>query len=442
MRFIFERVSELKFMSMIVDGLWRFMQRLTSYGPVVAALGSGLITFHVAAQDAGKPPGEDLYVQGLEWMANNELYRAQILMEQAIKLNPNNAGAYMDLSLIYCQLGEVAKANDMWEEIETRFSPPATLVEVIRRERTHGCVAAKSQSEVEFEVTRGHSSNINQGVKSLGLDIPTVSGLMSVQLLPQFGQTADDYTQMNGVVKSAATADGVQAQMSMQLRENDRVKNLNILTLGLDVAKRQELSLGRLEWGAGLGQANLGEVPFQRHAKLRLNWRPHLQPIQGWDAIFGISVTQIDYPAFESMSSQPLDIQVTMAREWVGARFEAYGQLSKDKGSANRPGGNKDGTRLGFNLVKALGRFSDERLFAKLGWDGQSWRSASAYSPGFIDESRQQFMSTAIAAIVWPQTRTELWSIEARHQRNFENIKIFEYEAKTIQLSYRKTWDH
>jgi len=121
---------------------------------------------------------------------------------------------------------------------------------------------AQPQREIEFEVARGHSSNINQGVKSLSLDIPTASGLMPVQLLPQFGQTADSYSQFNTAYKSALSDDGIQAQISLQLRENDTVKNLNILTLALDVAKRQELSAGRVEWIVGLGQANLGGAVF------------------------------------------------------------------------------------------------------------------------------------------------------------------------------------
>lgn len=387
-------------------------------------------------------PGEDLYVQGLDWMARNELNRARSLMEQAIHLNPQNAGARIDLSLIYCQLGEVAKANEMWAEIEARFQPPAALVEVVRQERANGCVVAQSQREVELEVVRGHSSNINQGVKSLSLDIPTASGLMPVQLLPQFGQTADGYTQLNGSYKTAPTRDGIQAQVSLQLRENDSVKNLNIQTLALDIGKRQELDVGRLDWIAGVGQANLDSTIFQRHAKLRLNWRPNNQPIHGWDSILGLGVSQIDYPAFETMSSQPWDVQFTMGRDWAGSRLEVYGQLSKDFGRAGRPGGDKEGRRWGINWVSALGQIDDERLFAKLGWDSQSWRSASAYSPGFIEESRRQILSTLVAAIVWPQTRMDLWTLEARRQRNHENIQIFEYDAKTIQLSYRKIWTH
>jgi hypothetical protein len=430
---MFDRVIERGFMLPIVSWLMHWAQYLMVWTLCVSSS-------HLGAQEAAVAPGEDLYIQGLNWMARNELARARGLMEQAIELNPQNAGARMDLSLIYCQLGEVAKANAMWAEIEARFNPPDTLREIIRQERSHGCVVAQPQREIELEVARGHSSNINQGVKSLSLDIPTASGLMPVQLLPQFGQTADSYTQFNTAYKSALSDDGVQAQMSLQLRENDTVKSLNILTLALDVAKRQELSAGRFDWIVGMGQANLGEAVFQRHTKARLNWRPNQQPMAGWDSVLGVGVSQVHYPTFDAMFSQPWDAQVTVSRDWVGSRLEIYAQLVKDRGQANRPGGDKDGTRWGANLVQALGQVYEERLFAKLSWDAQSWRSVNPYSPGFIEEPRQQSLSTVAAAVVWPQTRTDLWTLEARRQRNHENIQIFEYEAKTLQLSYRKIW--
>ena len=427
-------------METIVIELVRIAQWLIAICRAWLLLTLCLVSFFSFAQEPDTPPGEDLYIQGLNWMARNELQRARALMERAIDLNPNNAGARMDLSLIYCQLGEVRKANEMWDEIEARFSPPATLTEVMRQGRTHGCIVAKPQVEIDAEWVRGQSSNINQGVKNLSLDIPTASGSIPVQLLPQYGRMADGFTQFNGAIKSAATEDELQTQLSVQLRENDSAKNLNILTAAIDVAKRYEVTAGRLDWVAGLGQANLGGATFQRHAKLRSNWLPNQQPFSDWDASFGAGVSQINYPAFESMASQLWDVQTTLTREWVGTRLETYLQFSKDLGQATRPGGNKKGTRWGFNLVKSVGPFQGQPVFAKLGVDGQTWRSAGAYSPGFIDESRRQFMSTMVAAIAWPQTRTDHWSLEVRQQRNRENIQIFEYEATTLQLSYRKIW--
>jgi tetratricopeptide (TPR) repeat protein len=427
-------------MPIIVIELVRIAQRLISNCRRWVLLALCFVTFYSFAQQPDTPPGEDLYIQGLNWMARNELQRARVLMERAVELNPNNAGARIDLSLIYCQLGEVRKANEMWDEIEARFSPPATLIAVMRQGRAQGCIVDKPQAEIDAEWIRGQSNNINQGVKNLSLDIPTASGSIPVQLLPQYGRMADGFTQFNGAIKSAAAEDELQTQLSVQLRENDSAKNLNILTAAIDVAKRYEVSSGRLDWVAGLGQANLGGATFQRHTKLRSNWRPNQQFFSDWDTSFGAGVSQINYPAFESMASQLWDVQANFMREWMGARLETYLQASKDLGQANRPGGNKNGTRWGFNLVKSMGPFQGQPVFAKLGFDGQTWRSASAYSPGFIDESRRQLMSTTFAAIVWPQTRTDHWSFEVRQQRNRENIKIFEYEAKTFQLSYRKIW--
>ena len=114
-----------------------------------------------------------------------------------------------------------------------------------------------------------------------------------------------------------------------------------------------------------------------------MNWYPKQQPIDGWDSIIGLGLSQINYPTLDTLSSRPLDLQAMLLRDWTGTRLEIYSQLSKDRGGANRPGGDKDGRRWGFNLIQSLDQVYDERFFAKFGWEDQSWRSVRAYSPGF-----------------------------------------------------------
>jgi len=375
-------------------------------------------------------------------MDKGDLFQARLLMERVVELNPNNAGAWLDLSLIHCQLGDTDRANQIWDEIEARFSPPPGLRSVISQGRSRGCEQESAKRELELEVARGRTSNMNQGVKSLSLDLPSIVGPIPVQLLPQFGQTPDSYTQLSGALRLVGTGAGAQAQLSFQQRENDRLKSLNIMSLGIDASIPQHISLGRLDWGAGLAQATLGGALFQRSTRLRLGLRPNVQPLPGWDLLLGVASSQVDYPAFESMSARPRDLQLSLTREWVGSRFEVYVQHSIDSAKETRPGGDKNGNRLGFNLLRALEKLGDQNLFVKLAWDAQSWNGTKAYSPGLIDEPRRQFVSTASVALLLPQGKNELWSLEARRQRNQENVKLFEYEASSLQLSYRKTWGY
>jgi len=361
-------------------------------------------------------------------------------MEKAVELNPNNAGAWLDLSLIHCQLGDVERANHIWDEIEARFSPPSSLKAVIHKGRSHGCEHRAKKREVELEVARGHSSNMNQGVKSISLDLPSNIGPVPVELLPQFGRTPDSYTQLNGALRLTSPGPGVQARLSFQQRENDHLKLLSIMNVGMDASIPQSIDIGLLDWGAGLGQATLGGSLFQRSTRLRVGLRPHAQPLPGWDLTFGLAASQVDYPNYENMTARPRDLQVSFFREWVGARLELFGQRSADYAKEARPGGDKSGGRLGFNLLQVLQSLGEQSVFAKLSWDAQSWRGTKAYSPGFIDEPRKQLLSTTSFALLLPNGKTELWSFEARQQRNSENIKLFEYEVRTLELSYKRNW--
>jgi hypothetical protein len=396
--------------------------------------------FCARAQEAEISKADEVYQQGLRHLATNDLAQAKLLMEKAVELNPNNAGAWLDLSLIHCQLGDVERANHIWDKIEARFSPPSSLKAVIHKGRSHGCEYRAKKREVELEVARGHSSNMNQGVKSLSLDLPSNIGPVPVELLPQFGRTPDSYTQLNGTLRLTSPGPGVQARLSFQQRENDHLKTLNIMNVGMDASIPQSIDIGLLDWGAGLGQSTLGGSLFQRSTRLRVGLRPHAQPLPGWDLAFGLAASQVDYPNFENMTSSPRDLQVSFFREWAGARLELFGQRSTDYAKEARPGGDKSGSRLGINLLQVLQSLGEHSVFAKLSWDAQSWRGTKAYSPGFIDEPRKQLLSTTSFVLSLPHGKTEIWSFEARQQRNSENIKLFEYEVKTLELSYKRNW--
>lgn len=394
------------------------------------------------AQESTSSKDEEHYQQGLSYLAMSDLFQAKLFMEKTVELNPNNAGAWLDLSLIHCRLGDVDRANQIWDEIEVRFSPPSSLRAVINQGRTRGCVNESATRELELEVARGHTSNMNQGVSNLSLDLPTAVGPVPVQLLPQYGKTPDRYTQLSGTLRLANLGAGAQAQLSFQQRENDLLKSLNVLSVGLDASIPQHTELGRLDWGAGLAQATLGGSRFQRSTRLRVGLRPRAQPLPGWDLILGVAASQVDYTSYENMSARPRDLQISLAREWSGSRLEAYWQRSMDSAKETRPGGDKRGGRLGFNLLQALQMQGNQNVFLKFAWDAQTWRGSQAYSPGLIDETRNQLISTTSVALLLPHGKTELWSLEARQQRNQENVKLFEYEARSLQMSYRKTWGY
>ncbi|WP_311965797.1 hypothetical protein, partial [Acinetobacter baumannii] len=73
----------------------------------------------------------------------------------------------------------------------------------------------------------------------------------------------------------------------------------------------------------------------------------------------------------------------------------------------------------------------------ELSYSYQSWRSSQAYAPGLINTVRDQDTRVARAVLSWPIARNQWLRLETRVVRNRENISIFQYDNRQIQLSWQ-----
>jgi hypothetical protein len=76
-------------------------------------------------------------------------------------------------------------------------------------------------------------------------------------------------------------------------------------------------------------------------------------------------------------------------------------------------------------------------IIGELGYTHQSWRSSSAYSPGLIEQTRAQETQTLRSTFVYPINQRQSIQLEARLVRNRENISIFQYNNRQLQLSWQ-----
>ncbi|HWJ95856.1 MAG TPA: tetratricopeptide repeat protein, partial [Telluria sp.] len=118
-------------------------------------------------------------------------------------------------------------------------------------------------------------------------------------------------------------------------------------------------------------------------------------------------------------------------------RPEAYASSSigvlADRALAQRPGGDRHGL---FASVLARRRLASP-FTGELAYTHQSWDSKLAYSPGLIAQVRAQKTGVARASLTWTLSRNQSIQLEARQVRNRENISIFQYNNRQLQLSWQ-----
>jgi enoyl-CoA hydratase/carnithine racemase len=105
----------------------------------------------------------------------------------------------------------------------------------------------------------------------------------------------------------------------------------------------------------------------------------------------------------------------------------------RDHALAQRPGGDRDGWYANLLYRRRLG----ERASAELGYVHQDWTGKEAYSPGLIDKVRAQSTHIGRASVTYALGKNQSLQLEGRIVRNHENISIFQYTDRQLQLSWQ-----
>ena len=86
-------------------------------------------------------PEETLYQEALQSLAEGRKSDASAQMARLIDMVPQHAGAWLDLALIQCSLGQGDEAERLFASVETRFNPRREILELIAEARDTGCVS-------------------------------------------------------------------------------------------------------------------------------------------------------------------------------------------------------------------------------------------------------------------------------------------------------------
>jgi hypothetical protein len=114
-----------------------------------------------------------------------------------------------------------------------------------------------------------------------------------------------------------------------------------------------------------------------------------------------------------------------------------YGSASlaylDDEATAARPGGDRHGWLFNANWRRGL----PHDFIGELGFSAQRWDGSRAYAPGIIDTVRRQTTSTWRAGLTYPISRKQSIVVEGRILHNKENIPIFQYNDRQLQISWQ-----
>jgi hypothetical protein len=403
----------------------------------IAALLASLTLAGAHAENAADTPDDSqasqqaLYQQALQALSEGRRTDASQLLRRLIGEAPRHAGAWLDLALIQCSLGNADEAERLFATVETRFAPSREILELIAQTREDGCRPWVPNSNLSVSFGRGHDRNVNQGASTSTLRLD--GGAIELPLLNDFLPKHDSYTTGGLDYLRDVTPNGTIGFAQVQWRRNDHLHAWDTSSLfgGVESPWRFGRWAMRLT-GAG-GMVSLGGHLYQRQAQGQVRVAPPLSLPD--NTLFNLmaGVTLNNYRRLDNFDSRTFELRP----EWSYRAGELSGNASlgllDDHGNAQRPGGNRHGQFL--NLLVRRGLWGETS--GELGYTRQTWRSARPYAPDLlIPQIRDQATEVLRGTLTYRIGKQTSLLLEARAVRNRENIEIFQYNNRQLQLSW------
>ncbi len=376
---------------------------------------------------------EQLYQEALQSLAEGRKNDASKQMQRLIAMVPEHAGAWLDLALIQCSLGQGDEAERLFATIETRFQPAREVLELIAEARDTGCVAGRPSGSGALTLTRGTDDNVNQGASNSTFIVQTPDGDVELPLLEDFLPRRDWYTQASADYLRDLGANGTIGFLQFQGRRYDTLRDYDTAALYAGIESPWRFKQWLVRTTGSLGVSSMGGHLYQRQAQAQLRVTPPL-PLPSRTALQLIgSATHTDYATLDAFDSDLFEGRAVLSYGGAFSGSATFGLLS-DRARANRPGGNRHGNYMSLNLRRPLGW----NTTAELAYTRQTWNSASAYSPELlIDEVRAQRTQVLRASLTYQLGKNHNLVLEGRAVRNRENISIFQYNNRQLQLSWQ-----
>ena len=375
----------------------------------------------------------DLHRDALLAISDGRLEDAQKALSSLSVAEPRHAGIWLDLAMLHCAAGNAAAADDLFTEIERRFAPPPPIREVMARQRELGCTRERPGNDLTLRLSHGFERNVNQGASNPNFSFRSGLGQVDLVLLPEYLPRGDRFNEFSAALAREISAGGTVGVLQFQSRKYDRLSGYNYSSLSLGA--EQPWQWGR--WGLrAAGSSNLmtlSQQVYQRKNQLQLELTPPLPLPTNWQLRMAGIWSDATYPRLNGFNAQWWEARVTLFYRKDDLSLQTSASAVRDQARGQRPGGNRAGILAGVQGRMNFGR----GVLGELEWQAQDWQGSQNYFPGLIDARRIQKTTIFRAAAVFPLNAEHAAVLEFKNTRNHENISLFDYSARTLQLNWQ-----
>lgn len=193
---------------------------------------------------------------------------AQAALERVVLMQPENAGAWMDLALAATEAGNLASASSYFNYIEAEFNPPAEIRAVIAgyRARIASPPLSSYGLSMQAELLLGVDSNANSGLQNSFIPLTIGSERIELPLDASSQARADRFVQVaaGGMYRNSIGLGLLELGLTVRQRRYLVERDFSTLEATLGAGLRNPTRFGAVNFGAQTSHLSLGGAPLLR----------------------------------------------------------------------------------------------------------------------------------------------------------------------------------
>ena len=358
--------------------------------------------------------------------------------ERVVLMQPDNAGAWLDLAIASAEAGNASGANIYFDYVESQFAPPPVVRMVISRYRNHIASRADvSPWRMYVDAMMGVDTNANSGLQASA--IPLTFGAERVDLLldPAFHARSDRFIQAGASASYRQQLGNSTAEFAVGARTRDYFEEKSFSTLSTNLSA----SLHRATY-AGDATARLHvEHLWLGGSPLLRNIRAVTQLERPYESCrLGLS-TEAEWRRYATLTTLDADLlwgQAGVACDWrlaqIPVQTTLIGRTGFDTPTGNRPGGKTRHNELIAQLAMPIAWGAQAEL-------SMSWANSldeEGYSP-LLEQNAARHLDrrTLRLLVTMPLTSSSDLQVLAEDNRFKSNLALFRQSGQTLSMGLR-----
>ena len=381
------------------------------------------------------------YLLGIAALDSGKPDKATIAFERVLAVDPNFAGARIDMGRAYFQLGDITRAKTEFEAVLTQNPPPAAKATIdnylVAIEKLESAKQTKATGYIEAGI--GHDSNVNFATSQSQIQVPALGNLTFI-LNPTGVKTPDDYIGIafgGEVTRQVNPGLGFFAGADVRNRTNSTQDLFD--STSLDARAGVAFGEGRNVYRFGVlgGKYELDGKNNRDTSGINAEWR-HMISAASQVSAFG----QYARYRFEpSISVNNFD-QSTLGANWLNIVNDGKGLLlaslfTGDERAPERADGGKRFNGLRFGGQTQLNEKTE--MFAWFGAQFSKYQQANAsFSTATDAVTRDDKQYDGNIGINWHFDNAWTLRPQISYIRNNSNIVIYQFDRVDVSVTIRR----